>query len=108
MYFRNQNDEIHYFGALILTIIIYIVILYFTESWFLSFPLAVITTNVLGLIWEALEDLVLPKWWDNDFWAGKPNWMRKHFSGDYWDWKDIALNFYGSLIFHFIYIVFRL
>jgi hypothetical protein len=100
MHFRNSNDKLHYFGALWLTIIFYIAFLYFTQNWLLSLPLAIVLTNLCGFAFEALEHFVLPHWRNKEFWEGKPDWLRKHFSGDDWDWTDIKLNFLGSTIIH--------
>lgn len=104
MKFRDTNDKIHYYGAFGLMLLFSILFISTLPTGGLMNILAALLkaflcTNAAGLLFEFLEDIILPHW-SSSFWDGKPGWIKQHFSGDNWDWEDIKLNLYGSSIVH--------
>ena len=97
--FRNTNDKIHFYGSGALSLVLGLLVYFYTDAnAILSYVIGYVCAFVLGLLWEAVEDIILPHWQDEDFWEGKPKWMHKHLSGDDWDWTDIKINAMGSTI----------
>ena len=101
MTFRNSNDQIHFFGSGALSLLLGLLAyrcLHF--EWWIAYLIGFAGTNILGLIWEFLEDQVFVKWTDHEYWKNKPRWIFENLSGDWWDWEDIKLNLLGSTIIY--------
>lgn len=97
--FRNFNDKLHFFGSFYLTqtFSIFYFFLLNHEQLILIYFLSLLSTNVLGWIYEFLEWKVLIHW-RNPIWKKLPKWMI-YLSGDHiWDWQDVKLNFLGSTL----------
>ena len=110
MKFRNNNDKIHYYGSFALSLLSAIGMFMWAINpdaalWYrivYAYLTGIGITTVLGLLWEALEHWVLPRWDNKEFWKNKPEWLHDHFSGDTWDWEDINLNIKGAMYFPLI------
>lgn len=95
---RNHNDHLHFYGSGGMSFVLLIIYILITRNIWLSYALAVLTTNMCGWLYEFLEWKILPSF--NDPWfKDKPDWITGTISGDgRWDWVDVYLNFLGSLI----------
>jgi len=110
MYFRNENDKLHYFGSMGLSVFFLFLYTWLFDKMLPGYPgwqyfvlgyvFGMLTANVLGGFFEALEQWVFHPYSDIEYWEKKPYWIYYYFSGDDWDWADITFNFLGSTIIH--------
>lgn len=103
-----KNDKLHFYGSSLLCLFLTLVFRY-SDPMLNSFGMAIITTNFLGLLLEIYEWQIAPHYSHPMF---KKQIFKKypfllHISGDgIFDWKDVKLNLFGSLlVFPFIKIL---